>query len=36
MDVKANVNLLIRNTQINSISASVRHHSRMCRVTKVA
>jgi hypothetical protein len=32
----ANVNLLIPNTHIDPISASVPHRSRMCRVTKVA
>jgi anaerobic selenocysteine-containing dehydrogenase len=32
----ANINLVIPNTHIDPISASVPHRSRMCRVTKVA
>ena len=30
----ANINLIIPNTHIDPISASVPHRSRMCRVTK--
>ena len=32
----ANINLIIPNTYIDPISASVPHRSRMCRVTRAA